>query len=253
MGEKDSTRTRVVPVFDRIREISAETTGWLARLLKLTGSTPPSPTLSQGPIGERLWGDSEKKLDPPISLLSYLIRTMPVSVEVDAGVTSETKSRRAQLSAGSAKMVRDALRRLRDGYSDSAWFILEGLSRPDAYYESEDVILVVEGKRTEPKATEKTTWMRGRHQMLRHIDDTWEIRGRKAVVGMLIVEGSDHDGSIPDYWRDYSDSLSTPETIGSSLPHRGPEEQKQIADCYVGVATWQQVCSEFGFPWPLPE
>lgn len=145
------------------------------------------------------------------------------------------------------------LRMLHDGYTKKEWFVLEGMSQPDLYYESDNIILVVEGKRTEPTATEKTTWMPGRHQMLRHIDCAWEIRRQRKVLGMLIVEGSDTDGTVPPCWQDYSDQLTRSDAVASSLPHRGSDEQRLIADCFAGVTTWQRVCREFGLPWPLPD
>ena len=92
--------------------------------------------------------------------------------------------------------------------------------------------------------------MPGRHQMFRHLDCAWEIRGNKRVLGMLIVEGSGDDETVPDYWRDYSERLVSAEVVASSLPHRGPAEQRAIAGSFVGVTTWQRVCREFDIPWP---
>lgn len=252
MGEKNSSKTRVVPVFDRIADFSATTTDWLSRLLRLTGTELLSGSLAQGPIGARLWGDSEKKLDPPVSLLSYLIRTMPSLVGFDDAEPDDTRLKRKLLSEGDSETIRLALRELRNGYKKKDWFVLEGQTQPDVFYESDDIIFVVEGKRTEAEATENTKWMAGRHQMLRHIDCAWEVRGRKRVLGMLIVEGAGDDQTVPAYWQDYSDRLASAEVMASSLPHRGPDEQRAISECFVGVTTWQQVCHEFDIPWPLP-
>ena len=53
--------------------------------------------------------------------------------------------------------------------------MLEGRSQPDACFETDAMLVVIEGKRTERKATAVTTWMRSRSQMLRHMDAALEI------------------------------------------------------------------------------
>jgi hypothetical protein len=63
--------------------------------------------------------------------------------------------------------------------------------------ETPDALIVIEGKRTESGATIDTTWLTGRHQIWRHIDAAWEIRGRRQVFGFFIVEGEDPDGRLP--------------------------------------------------------
>lgn len=113
------------------------------------------------------------------------------------------------------------------------------------FIETSDLIVVVEGKRTEPAPTTDTGWMPGRHQMLRHLDCAWEIRGTKRVAGFFIVEG-DGSGDIPDAWRKVVRDTVSSGTIALSLPHRSGEEQNAIVSCFAGVTTWQRVCREFG-------
>lgn len=126
-----------------------------------------------------------------------------------------------------------------------AWYVLEGRSRPDVYIETADAIIVIEGKRTEPTATTKTNWLRGRDQMLRHIDCAFEVRGTRRVYGFLIVEGKD-DGRVPKKWREVcADTVST-KTLDTSLPHRSPDERRAIADAFLGATTWHQVCDTLG-------
>jgi hypothetical protein len=138
---------------------------------------------------------------------------------------------------------------LRDNPAGEKWHVFEGPTQPDVYIQTPDLILVIEGKRTERGPTVKTTWMPGRHQMLRHMDCAWEIAGRRKVLGFFIVEGENEDGEVPEKWIDFSRQTIAPESIASSLPHRGPEEQQAIASCFIGVTTWQNVCSEFGLDW----
>jgi hypothetical protein len=82
----------------------------------------------------------------------------------------------------------DALSKLDRGRQAKAPHLLEGPSQPDAYLATAELILVVEGKRTEEGPTTWTSWMRTRHQMLRHLDGAWEQRNGRAVLGPIIIE-----------------------------------------------------------------
>jgi hypothetical protein len=90
--------------------------------------------------------------------------------------------------------------------------------------------------------------------MLRHIDCAWEIRGKKQIFGFFVVEGKGEIGDIPSDWLNFAKSTIHPDSIASSLPHRGPEEQILIASCFIGVTTWQVICREFSIDWnQLPD
>ena len=133
---------------------------------------------------------------------------------------------------------------------NEVWYILEGPTYPDVFIETEGALVVIEGKRTERGPTTKTTWMKNRHQMLRHIDCAFEIRGRRSVYGFLLVEGNHESrGEIPEHWLAAADDTLSTEAVNGSLPHRSREEQKQISDCFLGVTTWQIVCDHFGVGW----
>ena len=141
--------------------------------------------------------------------------------------------------------MREALGLLQYNPTGENWHLFEGKTRPDVYIKTPDLIMVIEGKRTERKPTTSTTWMAGRHQMLRHIDCAWEIAGDRKVVGFFIVEEIGTDCQVPAAWIDYAMQTLTPKAITSSLPHRSPEEQAGIASCFAGVTTWQLLCREF--------
>jgi hypothetical protein len=36
----------------------------------------------------------------------------------------------------------------------------------------------------------------------------------------------------------------------SSLPHRGEEHRRRLASGFLGVTTWQSVCTTFRMPYP---
>ena len=159
---------------------------------------------------------------------------------------SSISPERRELLNGRGERISEALRLLRQNSQGKLWYIFEGETQPDVYIEASDIIVVVEGKRTEPGPTTHTTWMPKRHQMLRHIDCAWETHGKKKLAGLFIVEGENGSEEVPNKWQQFAKETTSRDAIGSSLPHRGPEEQREIAACFAGVTTWQRVCREFG-------
>lgn len=167
---------------------SADSSGrmWLPRLARLpVGGHPPSlRDDTDFTLGRHGWGRTEAKLNPPVALLSWLIRNPRAPVA--GGLSSDSQ-----------------------------------------------------------KAEIRRQWMEGRHQMLRHLDGAWEIRGGRQVAGFFIVEGDDASEEVPAKWLSFARETVSPGAIAASLPHRGPEEQRRIATAFAGVTTWQRVCREF--------
>jgi len=143
--------------------------------------------------------------------------------------------------------IREALDLIDRGIISRGWHVFEGPTAPDAYIATSNVVVVIEGKRTEAGPTTETTWMSGRHQIWRHIDAAWEARGTRQVFGFFVVEG-DASGELPDAWREFSLATISESAITTSLPHRTPEEQAAIRRCFLGVTTWQRVVDAFGLP-----
>jgi hypothetical protein len=248
MGIKDSSKTRVVPVFDTLYARDRTGLSWLPRLVSLpVGGSPIDLTSCHDyTIQQAGWGENEKKLSPPVALLSWLIRhpRKPTS-----GVLSSDPAKaqiRTEWIEGSEARILEGLALLRHNPNGKNWHIFEGKTQPDVYIQTRDLVVVIEGKRTEAEPTASTKWMEGRHQMLRHIDCAWESAVKRKIIGFLIVEGNRVDGEVSSKWMNYAQALISAEAIQASLPHRGPEEQRGIASCFAGVTTWQRVCAEFG-------
>jgi len=236
-GQYNSSLTRVVPVFEAISKHE----NWLKTLLTLPQDGKPINTdIDLTPVNT-YWGKVEYALDPPVALLSWLIRN--IKNVPDNG--SDTVKKRRRLAEGDPKTIEEALKLLRATGEEKAWYILEGPSYPDAYIVSNDMIAVVEGKRTESDITTSTTWMPIRHQMWRHIDGGWEIRGRRKVAGLLIVEGND-EHTVPEKWKASVKKAFDKEVLDGSFPHRSSREIEDITNCFLGVTTWQIICREFG-------
>lgn len=251
----DSSRTRVAPLLDAL--LAQDHTGatWLDALLAL-GSRPE--VVATLPKGQRLvanhdarWGDHEAKLPSPASLLEYLVRNLdPRLVEVSRD-TGHTRARRLELARRNQATIELALAELGKGKRGRRWFVLEGESRPDALLETTDLIICIEGKRTEVGCTTHSSWMPRRSQLLRHMDAALDAFPQKRVLGLLIVEGNGGaDARSPSsHWLSECAAQYEQSMLGDSLPHRTTTERKRIADGILGVTTWQAVCGAVGVPW----
>jgi hypothetical protein len=236
-GKYDSSKTRVVPVFEMLAQRSDE---WPRRLLELAQYGSPDAEIPADldlSFRKGEWGECEHALAPPVSLLEWLVQ------HPETWASEPDTEQRRRLHAGDAQMLEQALDALRAPHGSRGWFIFEGLTYPDAYIETPDATIVVEGKRTESGPTTHTKWMANRHQIWRHIDGAWEPRGRKHVFGMFIVEGA--NSSVPVSWRNAArDALST-SALAGSFPHRSSEEVANLSKCFLGVCTWDQVYDTF--------
>ena len=259
MGIRDSSKTRVTPVFDCLQKHDCTGCLWLPRLLALPvgGKSVSVSTDSNYTIKDCGWGNTERQLLPPVSLLSWLIRHPRKPTSGTLSNDPEKAARRQQWIDGSADRIKEGLRLLRNNPTDEDWHIFEGETQPDVFIETHDIIVIIEGKRTERGPTTKTKWMDGRHQMLRHIDCAWEMRGNKTVLGFFIVEGHETATDVPSEWLAFAKETMSATAVASSLPHRGLVEQNEIAAAFMGVTTWQRVCHEFhdlGLNWhSLPD
>ena len=258
MGRLDSSKTRVAPVFDRLCHCDPMGTVWLDRLIRLGSRASEVDLLS--PVGElvpghpRSWGEDERPLSPPLGLLEWLVQNISAEAVAKSGTSEETVQKRLALARSDPDVLQDALTWLRAGKRGKKWFVLEGPSSPDAYLETDSIVVVVEGKRTEPTTTSHTTFMPKRSQLIRHMDAAWEVADGRRVLGLLLVEGESPDPMlVPERWSSASDEQLHPALLVPSLPHRTVEERDAIAGGVLGAATWQRICKEFSIDWPPVE
>ena len=244
-GRYDSSKTRVQPVFDALWASGRD---WLPQLLALPTGGCLNAEIKAGDltITDGHWEPDEKCLNPPVSLLSWFIR----NVDSLASAVSDNEFRQ-RLFRGDPETIEHALHLLRTEGASRAWYIFEGPTCPDVYLVTRDALVVVEGKRTERTTTVDTTWLSGRHQIWRHLDAAWEIRGRRDVYGFFIVESDvgSLDGSVPDVWVEAGQACLDPTALHASFPHRSAEEVAAISRCYLGVTTWRKVCEQFHLDW----
>jgi hypothetical protein len=243
---RDSSRTRVKPVLDRI----SRSADWIPRLLSLPNGSGVVPADLDLTVLRCVWGDPEPCLAAPPSLLRWLVQNLDRDpAPTDSRHSSEMRRR---LRRRDPEAVQVALAGLEREQDRGRWWVLEGPTYPDALIETPDSIIVLEGKRTERKPTRQTTWMRTRDQMLRHMDCAWEVRGRRHVLGLLIVE--EQYGALPQGWANCAAETVEDSLVRGSLPHRTGEERAAIAAGFLGVTTWQEVCRAFDLdPSGLPD
>lgn len=259
MGTTDSSKTRVTPVFDRLFANDPTGATWVDRLLalgsraELVPALPTHQTLVAG--HKRFWGDNERGMFAPLALLEYLVRNIEPALVETSGDSGTTLAKRKALAARDPRTIADALGQLRSKRRGRRWFVLEGESRPDAFLETEELVVCIEGKRTEAGCTTSTTWMRSRSQLVRHMDAAMEQFPNKRVLGLLIVEGDgDATAVTPStHWQNESAAQYARDMLDRSLPHRQVEERSAIEAGVLGVTTWQAVCSEFNLGWPPAE
>jgi hypothetical protein len=239
-GIHDSSRTRVAPVFDLLQGRSDD---WVRTLLSLNQGANQSPADLAGlnlKFQKGYWGKTEHSFDPPVALLSWLIRNPTPQL-----LAQDAIPERVLLAKGEPGVVARALHALRTSAAPKGWHLLEGPTVPDVMIETPDALIVIEGKRTESGPTLDTTWLSGRHQIWRHIDAAWEIRGRRRVFGLFIVQGQESDGGLPPHWQKAIRDAVGSVVLDASFPHRSSTERDAIAACFVGGTTWNLVCKAF--------
>ncbi len=134
----------------------------------------------RGPLRTWAWGAAEKQLMPPAVLLQWLIACGRPRPGLPLGSSFVTITKRTLLMQRDPSVIGEALGLLSHAPVPSrAWYVLEGPSQPDVHLETDDAIIVIEGKRTESGPTRTTDWMEPRDQMLRHLDCAHACRGTK--------------------------------------------------------------------------
>ncbi|MDB4909141.1 MAG: hypothetical protein JWO05_3925 [Gemmatimonadetes bacterium] len=246
-GRYNSSKTRVAPVFSALEDRADEDPQWLRRLLSLATAENPRERIWRAQdliVQSSHYGQRERPLQPPLALLSWLVRNLDAGAAKLKENDASARERR-NLAAKDPVTIERALELLRSAGAGRGWHVLEGPTYPDVLLVTPDALVVIEGKRTEAGPTTSTTWMSGRHQMLRHLDAAWEIRGERAVYGLFVVEGKDERGTVPPMWVEAARDTTSEAAIQGSLPHRSPEEREGIVGSFLGVTTWQAIVSAF--------
>lgn len=255
MGRYNSSKTRVVPVFDQLYERDATGQSWLPYLCRAASRADlaaiPATLGSLVPNHPRWWGENERRLRPPKELLTWLVHNITEAQVLASGDSGAVYAKRLGLAQGDPHRVKDALDGISSGAWYRKWYALEGASAPDAFLETDRTILVVEGKRTEYACTTKTKWMPERSQLLRHMDAALEIANGRLVLGLLIVEGNpERPLELDSWWTGQIETQVSERLVRDSLPHRSADERRLIVNGVLGAITWQRLCDDLAITWP---
>ena len=231
MGEKNSSLTRVQPVFDYINLDIQKLNQFFSLFDKKVSITSK--------IHFCKYGENEASIKPPKELLLWCINNIDklnsVEFEKIKESDSTTNRKRYALYTNDPATKQKALTELNNEHlPQKAWFIFEGYTHPDIYIETKNEIFIGEAKRTESILTTSTTWMIERDQLIRHIDSV--IDSKKKVYSFFIFEN-------PNLYN--LENYKKIEYYKKSLPHRDELETQKIMDSYIGFTTWEKINNLF--------
>jgi len=177
----------------------------------------------------------EYSLPPSERFLLWLIERVGEECKPRKGLRQEQliAGRRADLFGDDATLrqeaQREAIRSLMlhgPRASRNQWWALEGFTSVDCYLETSDMVLLIEGKRTESVSL-GTDWCATRNQIARNLEAARNAaQGRRYAV-LLLGEQQTPVGR---------------EEIVAGLPHMTELESSFLSQHYLGCVTWQQVC-----------
>ena len=237
-------------------------TSWLSQVLQLSDSSGLSET-TRSETGTVLPAVSKKRrytdpvqgnielercfefsVAPGRRFLRWLLEnpdrmTWPVSAGQRKSYSATTQARREGLIGHKGDSVQkqaqaSALRSLnRHGPEKSRrqWWAFEGFTEVDCCLETDRLVLLIEGKRTE-SLSESTAWYSGRNQLHRNLEAARDLAAGREF-GVLVI-GEDEIAET---------------ALGSSergLPHLNTAERAELMSHYLGTLTWSQVCEVTG-------
>lgn len=272
MGDYNSSVTRVWPVFDFLLAKDPSGCAWLRRLIGLAGQGANAELGELGvldaalarierpipaPVARAIGADATRRLGairnafeaqfpPPAPFLRWLIEhpsnlTWPKTKRSEVTFGAPSHVWRRSLIEGDRKVQEQALRELAAAgveRSRRQWWAFEGFTSVDCYLETEQLVLLIEGKRTEPIAA-ATSWYPERNQVVRNLEVARAIAaGCKNYAVLLCAE---EPALLPeDCWE-------------RSLPHLAVEDRTVLKQHYLGCACWPEIAEALCDGLALPE
>jgi hypothetical protein len=242
---KDSSRTRVRPVFVSLLEKDSTGATWLPQLLQLA---PRRDNLDRDVLrnpGQLLSGRPfEYRVAPPESLLRWLLKNPEALRHVlHRGKPGKAWDERRKLAGRRTRKaaLRSALQALEvQGPADKSrpWWTLEGYTSVDCYFETDRLLLFIEGKRTD-RLSDSTSWLKGRNQLVRNLEAAFQKAGKAGAV-LLITEHEHVPFTLDD--------------VAAGAPHLDTAAHRSLYDRYLGQITWPALCDSTGIEYAeLPD
>lgn len=263
-GERDSSLTRVQPVFGAALERDPTGADWLPALLAAAGGRGSLGALADHPglLGPVTVEPSpSRKADlacfevqvlPDRRLLSWCVehpeQLKPPSASEDP---EETERLRRSLICDDPPGSRPDVQRRASECVDTApvdyraWWRFERQTEVDCVLATDRLVVCIEGKRGE-RLQRSTTWLAGRNQAARNLEAAWRVAGAKRAFAVLVcVEDPNDPVADPAFVR---------KSLKVSSPHLSTAERAALADAYLGQLTWIEVCRTLGLdPSGMPE
>jgi hypothetical protein len=266
MGIRNSSITRVWPVFDLLfaedssgktwlpglihlapnkklaTQLTAQLSSLLPKLAKLGREIPANLLRELSPAQADALGSLrhafEVSLPPPIKFLTWLIRNPDRLSWPDEKsqhwlkMSPATREHRSLLKQRCPTKIREALQLLREmgaAGSFNKWWTLEGRTSVDCRLETKELLLLIEGKRTEDVSS-NTQMVTTRDQVVRNLEvaaaDAARTKKQFAVL-LCAEENMELRGGA----------------LEQSLPHLSPRQREALAERFLGCITWEQIRS----------
>jgi hypothetical protein len=249
MGRKNSSTTRVQPVFRELLERDPLGQDWLSELLALTNNHSSFAQGLASDTGRILQARSiesffELKVPPPTRFLKWLVQhpeqmTWPQNANGRVKFGPDTQTWRQKLfgeqgAAAQQEAMNTALSEIdtKGGVkSRRQWWAFEGFTSVDCLIETEKLVLFIEGKRTDILSP-ATDWFQRRNQLTRNLEAAKEMSGHKEYALLLITEHAYPPISQVEVCR--------------GLPHFLEQEQVDLIGHFLGSVVWKEVCQVTG-------
>jgi hypothetical protein len=260
MGEKDSSLTRVQPVFNCLLDKWPTGAEWLPRLCEMVSHTRSGSKVPSN-LGMLLESEVPRERDarrgkvferivpPPTAFLRWLLQNpekLQIPNEQTFGTTTEdARVWRQKLLRGTREeretVQREGLMWLEARKGSGSYrkrWAFEGWSHIDCTLVTENCVIFLEGKRTEAISA-STRWFTRRSQLWRNVEAARDFAAGKHFAVVLAVENS----------AEGEDALKKADrSMAGSYPHLDDPARRELSKHFLGFVTWSQVVREFDLP-----
>jgi len=260
MGKKDSSKTRVRPIFNELLDRWTSEVGWLDALYDMAHATRPaaSPLSARGRLvasetpGERhlrMGNVFERTVAPPAAFLKWLLEhpeQMQIPDRETFGASSpDAQAWRRKLFSGDSLLRADAIRvgtaalsaRGAEG-SRHQWWAFEGFTHIDCCLVTDSSVLFMEGKRTET-VSPSTRWFLRRSQIWRNVEAAQQFaRGKQSGVILAVEDAEAGRAALAE-----ADAA-----LQGSYPHLNEPARAALAGHLLGFVTWPEIIERFSLP-----
>ena len=245
MGEKNSSLTRVKPLFDFIDSDIDK----LNRFLELFQDN--NKRINQDSLIEIRYGENEKKIPPPKSILIWILENINTLNKVKnfgvKNINSETYKKRSELFSGNRKLINEAINIIKSETKlpEKGWYIFEGNTFPDIFIDTSDSIFIGEAKRTENDITTKTIWLNKRDQLVRHIDSL--LDQPKSIYSFYVLEKEEY---LKGTYKKRMELYSKKDYFKENLKHRDDKSIERAFNSFIGFVFWEDISDYFEISFP---